>query len=329
MFGVEQHEAELLDDAGAVLREQVRSHLPGSREPGTVRHPAHQRAPAQLDGRQDLRGAGRADGRHAPKVPDSASREPVQPAGVLEHAVGERQRIERSRAGAQHQCQQLVVAEAGRTNTQQLLAGTIGGGELFHLYSTPMTRWWLPALLIAALSAAACGDPPDKEMEQAQGAIDAARAAGADRYATAEYAAANDALGRARRAVTGRDYRQALNDALESREHARNAAREAADTKARLRSSVERSMADIAALLAQGHARVQAARKARVAARILRSQEQALAAADGAVQEAGAAATADNYMAAAKALEGVKPRIEKAIAALDAKVPAQTSRRRR
>ena len=72
-----------------------------------------------------------------------------------------------------------------------------------------MTRWWLPALLIAALSAAACGDPPDKEMDQAQGAIDAARAAGADRYATAEYAAANDALARARLAVTGRDYRQA------------------------------------------------------------------------------------------------------------------------
>src|SRR5258706_16064839 len=107
----------------------------------------------------------------------------------------------------------------------------------------------LPACIVAAVLVTACGDPPNKEMDQAQGAIDAARAAGADRYATTEYTAANDALPRARLAVTGRDYRQALNDALESREHARNAAREAADTKAQLRSSVERSMADIATLL--------------------------------------------------------------------------------
>jgi hypothetical protein len=192
-----------------------------------------------------------------------------------------------------------------------------------------MTRWWLPALLVAALFVAACGDPPDKEMDQAQGAIDAARAAGADRYATTEYAAANDALARARQAVTGRDYRQALNDALESREHARNAARAAADTKAQLRSSVERSMAEIAALLAEGTARVQAARKAKVALRTLHSQEQALAASNTALQKAGAAVKAGDYLAATKALEGVKPQIENAIAALDTKAPAQTSRRRR
>src|SRR5207302_905741 len=79
------------------------------------------------------------------------------------------------------------------------------GGRALSSILNPMTRWWLPALLIAALFAAACGDPPDKEMDQAQGAIEAARAAGADRYATTEYAAANDALTRARLAVTGRD----------------------------------------------------------------------------------------------------------------------------
>ncbi len=166
-------------------------------------------------------------------------------------------------------------------------------------------------------------------MDQAQGAIDAARAAGADRYAAAEYAAANAALARARQAVTVRDYRQALNDALESREHARNAAREAADSKAQARSSVERSMADIAALLAEATARVQAARKARLAARILHSQEQSLATANAAVQKAGAAVKADDYLTAAKALEGVKPRIEKVIAALEVRAPAQTLRRRR
>ena len=97
----------------------------------------------------------------------------------------------------------------------------------------------LSACILAAVLVTACGgDPPNKEMDQAQGAIDAARAAGADRYATTEYTAANDALTRAQDAVGQRDYRQALNEALDSREHAQNAAREAADTKAQLRGEV-------------------------------------------------------------------------------------------
>ena len=50
------------------------------------------------------------------------------------------------------------------------------------------------AWLLASLVVAACGTPPHKEMDQAQGAIDAARAAGADRYASGEYEAATTAL---------------------------------------------------------------------------------------------------------------------------------------
>ena len=93
----------------------------------------------------------------------------------------------------------------------------------------------LSACLLAAVLVTACGDPPNKEMDQAQGAIDAARAAGADHYAATEYTAATDALKRSQDAVGQRDYRQALNEALDSREHAQNAAREAADTKAQVR----------------------------------------------------------------------------------------------
>ena len=71
----------------------------------------------------------------------------------------------------------------------------------------------------------ACGgEPPDKEMQQAQGAIDAARAAGADQYAHEEFAAAQEALTHANEAVEQRDYRLALNHALDSRERAQNAA---------------------------------------------------------------------------------------------------------
>src|SRR5258705_3883210 len=111
----------------------------------------------------------------------------------------------------------------------------------------------LSACIVAAVLVTACGDPPNKEMDQAQGAIDAARAAGADRYATSEYTAATDALKRAQDAVAQRDYRQALNEALDSREHAQNAAREAADTKKQRPGEVEREMAQIDALIDAGN----------------------------------------------------------------------------
>ena len=66
---------------------------------------------------------------------------------------------------------------------------------------------------------AACGTPPHKEMDQAQGAIDAARTAVDDRYAPDEFRAAERSLTLANEAVSQRDYRLALNHALESREH--------------------------------------------------------------------------------------------------------------
>src|ERR1051325_6133067 len=151
-----------------------------------------------------------------------------------------------------------------------------------------MTRR-LSALLFAALLITACGDPPNKEMDQAQGAIDAARAAGADRYASAEFTAATDALKRAQDAVTQGDYRQALNEALDSREHAQNAAREAADTRAQVRGEVERDMAQIAALIAEANTRMNAATRTRVPRRALDGARKEMAAVDASVQKAGAA----------------------------------------
>ncbi len=180
--------------------------------------------------------------------------------------------------------------------------------------------------ILAALVITACGDPPNKEMDQAQGAIDAARAAGADRYAATEYSAATDALKRAQDAVAQRDYRQALNEALDSREHAQNAAREAADTKAQVRGEVERDMAQIAALIAEANTRLAAATRARVSGRVLDRPRRELATVDESVQKAGAAMKADDYLAARTALQGVKERIQQAVRALDA--PAVQSSRR-
>ena len=181
-----------------------------------------------------------------------------------------------------------------------------------------MSRWSLPALVIATLFVSACAAPPNKEMDQAQGAIDAARAAGAERYAGTEYSAAMMALKNSNDAAAARDYRLALNHALESREHAQNAAREAADTKAQVRAEVERSLAEIAALLAGARTRMAAARRARAPSRLLRQSAAEIAAADAAVQKAGEAVAADDYLSARAQLEGVTDRLTAAGAAIDA-----------
>ena len=115
-------------------------------------------------------------------------------------------------------------------------------------FSTGLARG---AWLVVVLVAISCAEPPHKEMDQAQGAIDAARAAGAEQYAAAEFTAATKALTQSNEAVTARDYRLALNYALESREQAQNAARTAADTRAKLRGDAERSIAEAKSLIAQ------------------------------------------------------------------------------
>src|SRR4051794_3772690 len=105
------------------------------------------------------------------------------------------------------------------------------------------------ALIVTILSAASCAEPPNKEMNQAQGAIDAARAAGADKFATAEFTAAVEALKRSDEAVATGDYRQALSHAIDSRERAQNAAKMAVDGRADARGHAERAVAEVATLL--------------------------------------------------------------------------------
>ena len=96
--------------------------------------------------------------------------------------------------------------------------------------------------LVMVILSAGCAEPPNKEMNQAQGAIDAARAAGADRFASAEFAA-TDALKRSEEAVTAGDYRQALSHAIDSRERAQSAAKMAVEGRANARGQAERAIA--------------------------------------------------------------------------------------
>ena len=81
MFGVEHHDAELFDDAGAVLRQQVRSELARGGQPRTFGHRSHERAAPELDGRDHARGACGSDTRDRAKPIDRHARQAVQPAG--------------------------------------------------------------------------------------------------------------------------------------------------------------------------------------------------------------------------------------------------------
>jgi hypothetical protein len=185
----------------------------------------------------------------------------------------------------------------------------------------------IAVLLGCSLVLAACGDPPDKEMQQAQGAIDAARAAGADVYAHDEYAAAQDALKRAHDAVTDRDYRLALNYALDSRERAQTAAKDAADHKAAARTDADRALTAATAALTRAQDRLKAAEQAKVRPRALATPRKTLTAAETDLQKARAAFDHGDYLDVTKMLSGQTARIEAVTQEVDEAI-ATAGRRR-
>jgi Domain of unknown function (DUF4398) len=147
-------------------------------------------------------------------------------------------------------------------------------------------RLRLPLVLTAVLLTSACGDPPDKELQQARSAIESARGAGAEVYARDEFSAAETALKNATEAVDQRDYRLALNRALDARERAQNAEKEAASRKAAARTEASRGVAAAGRALDEARARLKTAEGARVAARVVTTARRSIADNDVAVQEA-------------------------------------------
>ena len=180
----------------------------------------------------------------------------------------------------------------------------------------------LPALCLALFVTVGCGgEPPDKEMQQAQGALDAARAAGADKYATEEFAAATLALNNAKDAVTQRDYRLALNHALDSRERAQNAAKMAADGKAAARTEADKAITAAQDELNTAQTKLTAAENKKVPARLLAEPRHIIETAQTALQEARAAFEKGDYLdvpakakAATASLSAVSADLEKAAA---------------
>lgn len=154
----------------------------------------------------------------------------------------------------------------------------------------------LVGVCLAGLLTVGCGgEPPEKEMQQAQGAIDAAAAAGAALYATDEFTAAQQALGDARAAVDQRDYRLALNHAIDSRDRAQTAAKEAADGKAAARSAAEHALSEADAALTAAHDKLTAAEEKKLPARLLAAPRNGITTATTRLQEARAAFEQGRY----------------------------------
>jgi hypothetical protein len=119
------------------------------------------------------------------------------------------------------------------------------------------SRWLLVCggCLLVAL-AGACAEPPTKERHQADGALAAARAADAATYAPVPLQAAEEALKHYDEAVARGDYRLALNHAIDARDRAYEAAKQASNDKAAARSQAERLATEFEVLFKRAEAKL-------------------------------------------------------------------------
>ncbi len=191
-----------------------------------------------------------------------------------------------------------------------------------------LRRLFFSLAVLAAVAGVACDDPPDKEMQQAQGAIDAARAGGADQYARAEFTAAEEALKRSYDAVAQRDYRQALNHALDARERAQAAAKESGNHKALAFADASKALADAEDALRESRAKFRAAEAARAPTQLLHSGRQAIGDAESDVQKARTAFEKGDYLGSIDAARPIPARLGPPTHDLDVAAAAGGRRRR-
>lgn len=183
--------------------------------------------------------------------------------------------------------------------------------------------------VVILLLSAGCAEPPSKEMNQAQGAIDAARAAGAERFAPAEFAAATTALARADEAVAARDYRQALSHAIDSRERAQEAAKVAVGARADARGQAERAISEVATLLTRAQTQLTDRSTTRANDRALREPRASVTKVEKMLQEARTALASENYAAVTTSLKGAAAELQAALTQIDAASAPAPPRRKR
>jgi hypothetical protein len=178
------------------------------------------------------------------------------------------------------------------------------------------------------LFTAGCSEPPQKEIDLAQAAVDGARDAGAERYASGEFVSARASLDKAKAAVDQRDYRQALNYALDSRQRAAEASRQAVEGKARAKRDIEARYGEAST---RANALATALRNASangVSPKTLKVPQAVLAAARADLQKASASISAGNYEDASNLLTQVRGKLDAAIAEVEKIPPPRPARRR-
>jgi len=119
-------------------------------------------------------------------------------------------------------------------------------------------------VLFAALAAAACDQPPVKEIAAAEQQVERAGAVGAARYAPERMNQAETALALARQRLKDRDYRGALSAANDAAESARVAIEQTGPAKATARDAAELAIAEVRTTLDRATAERAAAVKAGV-----------------------------------------------------------------
>jgi hypothetical protein len=180
---------------------------------------------------------------------------------------------------------------------------------------------------LVLLMAAGCSEPPNKEIDQAQTALDIARVAAADKYAADEYNAAASALQKARAAVDQRDYRQALNYAIDSRQRSQDAIIQAADGKARAQRAADDLIGFVSKRALEVQARLRAAEASRVPAKDLRDLRAVVSEAQTGLQEARAEIGGGNYEKATASLVAVREKLDAAVRTMDT-VPQRPARKK-
>jgi len=184
-------------------------------------------------------------------------------------------------------------------------------------------------LLSTAFLFAACSEPPQKEIDHAQGSLDAARAAGAEQYAAEPFNAATTALKQSREAVDQRDYRLALSRALDASERAQEAAKQSADGKARARTASEQAINQTSAALQVLDGRLKTAAAARIPPHDLAPATRAARDSAAALQKARADLRAGNYLEALAAVKEPQAQIAAEIRRVDDLIGARTARRKK
>jgi hypothetical protein len=171
-----------------------------------------------------------------------------------------------------------------------------------------------------------CSEAPQKEIDRAQGAIEAARAAGAELYASEPFGAATTAMQQTHEAVQQRDYRLALSRAIDANERALEAARQAADGKARAQSDADAAITRTAIAVRQLGERVKVAETMRLPAKDVDAARKSRVDAERALQEARAAVAVSDYAGVRSRVEGLPEKIAAEIHTLNEGIDARSGR---